>query len=57
MSGVRKKEYGLSDDTWTRATRELEDMGLLESWYVRNQDHQGEPRRRKVYKLLTPWSN
>lgn len=57
VSGVRKKEYGLSDDTWTRATRELEDMGLLESWYVRNQDHQGEPRRRKVYKLLTPWSN
>jgi len=56
VSGDRKREYGLSDDTWTRATQELEEMGLLESWYVPNQDNLGELRRRKVYRLLTPWS-
>lgn len=57
VSGDRKQEYGLSDDTWTRATQELEEIGLLKSWYVPNQDNLGELRRRKVYKLLTPWSN
>ena len=47
---IRKKQYGLSNDTWTRATGELVRTGLLEvseevlMW-------QGEPRRRNLYKL------
>lgn len=36
MDGYRKRQYGMSDDTWTRATKELEALGLLtisiESW-------------------------
>jgi hypothetical protein len=29
MDGFRKRQYGMSDDTWTRATKELEQQGLL----------------------------
>lgn len=29
MAGHRKVQYGMSDDTWTRATKELETLGLL----------------------------
>lgn len=48
--GIRKRQYGLSDDTWTRGTAELVALGLLE---ITEQVYasQGEPRRRNVYKL------
>lgn len=29
MDGYRKAQYGMSDDTWTRATKELVQLGLL----------------------------
>lgn len=29
MDGFRKRQYGMSDDTWTRATKELDELGLL----------------------------
>lgn len=29
MDGYRKRQYGMSDDTWTRATKELDELGLL----------------------------
>lgn len=48
--GIRKRQYGLSDDTWTRATKELVDRGLL----TVDSDiliSQGEPRRRNRYQL------
>jgi hypothetical protein len=50
VDGIRKRQYGLSDDTWTRGTQELRDAGLLE---VREEVYssQGEPRRRNVYIL------
>lgn len=50
VDGIRKRQYGLSDDTWTRGTRELRDAGLL---VVREDVYssQGEPRRRNVYTL------
>lgn len=50
VDGIRKRQYGLSDDTWTRGTRELREAGLLE---VREEVYpsQGEPRRRNVYTL------
>jgi hypothetical protein len=52
MDGYRKRQYGLSDDTWTRATHELETLGLLQSTNVvwGNDDH--EIRRRKRYLVL-----
>lgn len=48
--GIRKRQYGFSEDTWTRATKELVDRGLLEV-EVRTYSSNGEPRRRNVYKL------
>lgn len=50
VDGVRKRQYGLSDDTWTRATRELEDAGLLTVEREVYEDR-GEPRRRNLYTL------
>lgn len=47
---IRKAQYGLSDDTWTRASQELIDVGLLKVT-VQVYPFQGEPRRRNVYKL------
>lgn len=50
VDGIRKRQYGLSDDTWTRGTQELRAAGLLE---VKEDVYssQGEPRRRNVYIL------
>lgn len=48
--GIRKRQYGLSDDTWTKATRELVDAGLL-SIHTEIYSSNGEPRRRNVYTL------
>lgn len=50
VDGIRKRQYGLSDDTWTRSVAELREAGLLE---VREhiQPSRGEPRRRNLYTL------
>lgn len=48
--GIRKRQYGFSDDTWTRATKELQNRCLLT---VERDTYtsQGEPRQRNVYVL------
>ena len=48
--GIRKRQYGISDDTWTRGTKELEQAGLLDITEHVYASH-GEPRRRNVYTL------
>lgn len=48
--GTRKRQYGISDDTWTRGTKELVDAGLLEITEHVYASY-GEPRRRNIYKL------
>jgi hypothetical protein len=48
--GIRKRQYGFSDDTWTRASEELRDRGLLTVDRETYQS-QGEPRQRNVYQL------
>lgn len=50
VDGIRKRQYGLSDDTWTRGTQELREAGLLD---VKEQvfSSQGEPRRRNLFTL------
>lgn len=50
VDGTRKRQYGLSDDTWTRGTQELREAGLLEVREDVYPSH-GEPRRRNVYFL------
>ncbi|MDF8266461.1 hypothetical protein [Luteipulveratus flavus] len=50
VDGIRKRQYGLSDDTWTRATTELVSAGLLDIERDTYQS-QGEPRQRNVYRL------
>lgn len=52
MDAHRKKQYGLSDDTWTRATQELEYFGLLRITSVFWGDDDYERRRRKRYYVV-----
>ncbi|MCV7719759.1 hypothetical protein M3C89_010780 [Micrococcus luteus] len=47
---IRKKQYGLSNDTWTRATAELQQVGLL-TIEQKVASFYGEPRRRNIYTL------
>ena len=48
--GGRKREYGLSPDTWTRGTKELTDRGVV-SVESKVLAHHGQPRQRKLYTL------
>jgi hypothetical protein len=50
MNGHRKKQYGLADDTWTRATQELEKLGLLRTTTVVWGNEEHELRTRKRYR-------
>ena len=56
LTGSRKEQYGLSDDTWTRAARDLERAGLLEVEEVfaraSSKDEWGPKRRRQRYTIL-----
>jgi hypothetical protein len=47
---IRKRQYGFSDDTWTKATKELREAGLLDI-EVSVSSFRGEPRRRNLYTL------
>lgn len=51
-TGEHKDQYGLSADTWTRATRDLVDAGLLEVEPVIERPDFGQERRRQKYRLL-----
>jgi hypothetical protein len=48
--GIRKRQYGFSDDTWTRALDELVACGLVDV-SVKVERFNSEPRRRNIYKL------
>lgn len=52
MDGHRKKQYGLSDDTWTRATQELEYFGLIRTTNVYWGDDDFQRRKRKRYLVI-----
>jgi len=52
MTGHRKAQYGLADDTWTRATKKLEALGLLEITSERFGSEELEVRTRNRYRLL-----
>ena len=58
LSGGRKAQYGLSEDTWGRAAGELEGAGLLqvEEVFARasSKDEYGPKRRRRRYTLVSP---
>jgi hypothetical protein len=56
MDGWRKRQYGLSDDTWTRAIGELEGLGLLsaESEVFGDDDRQRRRRKRYLPSKLPP---
>lgn len=51
MPGDRKVNYGMSDDTWTRATKELRDLGILITWFEKVGDDEHDVRRRQRYFL------
>lgn len=50
VPGIRKRQYALSDDFWTGATKELVAAGLL-GVTQGNKQAQGETRRRNLYML------
>lgn len=50
VPGIRRKQYGISADTWTRGSSELCEAGLLDVELKTYADH-GEPRQRNVYTL------
>ncbi|MCC9173805.1 hypothetical protein [Arthrobacter sp. zg-Y179] len=52
MDGHRKAQYGMSLDTWTRATKELEDMGILTVKSEVYGDEDWDRRRRNRYRLM-----
>lgn len=51
MPGDRKMQYGMSDDTWTRATKELRDLGILFTHSEKHGDDEHYVRRRLRYWL------
>ncbi|WP_145978717.1 hypothetical protein [Granulicoccus phenolivorans] len=56
LPGTRKAQYGLSPDTWTRATHELEMAGLLtvkEVFAKASPTDEWEPKRRRLEYRLT----
>lgn len=50
MSGFRKRQYGISDDTWTRAMKGLRDRGLVSSRWSLDDDPQRQVRMRTFYR-------
>ena len=54
MDTLRKRTYGMSDDTWTRATVDLREAGLLETTTERTGDDYSYFRFRKRYRLIHP---
>lgn len=52
MDGFQKRQYDLSDDTWTRGTAELVDVGILRVRELMVGDDEHDRRRRRLYKLL-----
>jgi hypothetical protein len=48
----RKQEYGLSDDTWSRACEELQQLGLLDVSQVVDHVEFGQTRVRNRYQLV-----
>ncbi len=52
MDGFRKRQYGMSDDTWTRATKELVELGLLAITVEPWGDDERVRRVRRRYLLL-----
>jgi hypothetical protein len=47
----RRESYGLSHDTWTRGSRELEDIGLLTVSMITQGEEYAYTRRRRNYWL------
>lgn len=50
--GGRKRQYDLSDDTWTRGSKELVEFGLLATKWEREDPDFYEPTWRMRYQLL-----
>ncbi|MGU3645182.1 hypothetical protein ACLBXX_09460 [Microbacterium sp. C23T] len=52
MSGFRKGQYGISDDTWTRALKELKELGVLIETIEPGGDDEHPYRTRRRYRLI-----
>lgn len=54
MSGHQKRQYGISNDTWTRAVRELRDRKLITVRKEVEDDDERIPRVRHIYARVAP---
>ena len=54
MSGYQKRQYGISDDTWTRAVRELRRRRLITVRTEVEDDDERIPRVRHIYRRVDP---
>ncbi|MEN0102007.1 MAG: hypothetical protein AAGC90_03695 [Curtobacterium sp.] len=54
MSGHQKRQYGISDDTWTRAVRELRRRRMIAVRKKVDDDGETLPRVRTIYSRVDP---
>ena len=54
MSGHQKRQYGISDDTWTRAVKGLRRNGLIAVRTEVEDDGERIPRARRIYTRTHP---
>lgn len=58
LTGYRKAQYGISDDTWTRALKELRVRNLIDYRTEIDESEDRVPRKRQIYNRVAPalWS-
>lgn len=58
LTGYRKAQYGISDDTWTRALKELRVRNLVDYRTEVDESDDRVPRKRQIYTRVAPvlWS-
>lgn len=49
LTGYRKAQYGISDDTWTRALKELRERNLVDYRTEVDEGDDRMPRKRQIY--------
>jgi hypothetical protein len=49
LTGHQKAQYGISDDTWTRALKALRDRNLIDYRTEIDEDDERIPRKRQIY--------
>jgi hypothetical protein len=54
LTGFRKAQYGISDDSWTRALKELRKRNLVDYRTEIDEGDDRVPRKRQIYSRVSP---